>query len=132
MIPVSLSISGFLSYKDPAEIDFTSFDLACISGQNGSGKSSILDAMTWSLFGRARKHDESIINIQSETAQVSFTFQYEGNLYRVIRTHSQCENTSFGNIDFSFLFSYITTGLSCVAQPRLLKADVIWCAADNV
>jgi len=26
----------------------------------------------------------------------------------------------------------ITTGLSCVAQPRLLKAHVIWCAADNV
>jgi len=37
MIPVSLSISGFLSYKDPAEIDFTSFDLACISGQNRLG-----------------------------------------------------------------------------------------------
>jgi len=32
MIPISLSISGFLSYKDPAEIDFTSFVLACISG----------------------------------------------------------------------------------------------------
>jgi len=94
MIPVSLSISGFLSYKDPAEIDFTSFDLACISGQNGSGKSSILDAMTWSLFGRARKHDESIINIQSETAQVSFTFQYEGNLYRVIRTNPRGKTSS--------------------------------------
>ncbi len=86
MIPVSLTISGFLSYKKPVEIDFTTFDLACISGQNGSGKSSILDAMTWSLFGRARKHDESVINIQSDTAQVTFTFQYEGNLYRVIRT----------------------------------------------
>jgi len=50
MIPISLSISGFLSYKDPAEIDFTSFDLACISGQNGAGKSSILDAITWALL----------------------------------------------------------------------------------
>jgi len=50
MIPISLSISGFLSYKDPAEIDFTSFDLACISGQNGAGKSSILDAITWPQF----------------------------------------------------------------------------------
>ncbi len=94
MIPVSLSISGFLSYKDPAEIDFTSFDLACISGQNGSGKSSILDAMTWSLFGRARKHDESVINIQSETAQVSLTFEYEGNLYRVIRTNPRGKTSS--------------------------------------
>ena len=94
MIPVSLSISGFLSYQQPAEIDFTSFDLACISGQNGSGKSSILDAMTWALFGRARKHDESVINIQSETAQVSLTFEYEGNLYRVIRTNPRGKTSS--------------------------------------
>ncbi|RLD08799.1 MAG: hypothetical protein DRI65_01200 [Chloroflexota bacterium] len=87
MIPVSLEIAGFLSYKDPVEIDFTGFDLACISGQNGAGKSSILDAMTWALFGRARKHDESVINLASETAQVAFTFEYEGNLYRVVRTN---------------------------------------------
>ena len=94
MIPVTLSISGFLSYKDPVEIDFTSFDLACISGQNGSGKSSILDAMTWALFGRARKHDESIINLESDTAQVTLTFEYEGNLYRVIRTNPRGKTTA--------------------------------------
>ena len=87
MIPVSLRISGFLSYKEPVEIDFTGFNLACISGQNGAGKSSILDAMTWALFGRARKHDESVINLASDTAQVTLTFEYEGNLYRVIRTN---------------------------------------------
>ena len=87
MIPVSLEIAGFLSYKEPVTIDFTGFDLACISGQNGAGKSSILDAMTWALFGRARKHDESVINLASETAQVAFIFEYEGNLYRVVRTN---------------------------------------------
>ena len=107
MIPVTLSISGFLSYRDPVEIDFTSFDLACISGQNGAGKSSILDAMTWALFGRARKPDESIINLASDTAQVILTFEYEGNLYRVIRTNPRgkttalefhiCENGAAGN-----------------------------------
>jgi exonuclease SbcC len=42
MIPVQLSISGFLSYRDPVEIDFTQFDLACIAGLNGAGKSSLL------------------------------------------------------------------------------------------
>jgi len=94
MIPITLSISGFLSYKDPVEIDFSSFDLACISGQNGAGKSSILDAMTWALFGRARKHDESIINLESETAQVTLTFEYEGNLYRVMRTNPRGKTTA--------------------------------------
>ncbi|MCX6067846.1 MAG: AAA family ATPase [Chloroflexi bacterium] len=43
MIPLRLKISGFLSYLDPVEVDFTTFELACISGHNGAGKSSLLD-----------------------------------------------------------------------------------------
>jgi exonuclease SbcC len=87
MIPIYLTISGFLSYRDPIEIDFTTFDLACIAGRNGSGKSSILDAITWALFGQARRRDDAIINAQSETAEVALTFEYEKNVYRVIRSN---------------------------------------------
>lgn len=93
MIPVKLNISGFLSYRDPVEVDFTSFDLACISGANGAGKSSLLDAITFALFGQARKRDESLINIASDTADVTFTFQYEGNLYRVQRANPRGKTT---------------------------------------
>ena len=85
MIPLRLRISGFLSYRDPVEIDFTTFDLACISGQNGAGKSSLLDAIIWSLFGQARKRDDSLVNLQSKAAEVTFTFEYESNVYRVQR-----------------------------------------------
>ena len=86
MIPVHLRIAGFLSYRDPVEVDFTTFDLACISGQNGAGKSSLLDAMTWALFGQARKRDDSLVNLQSKAAEVALTFSYENNIYRVQRT----------------------------------------------
>ena len=87
MIPVSLSLHGFLSYKGPVEVDFTQFDLACISGSNGAGKSSILDAFTWVLFGQARKNDdEALINQGSDRATVSLIFEYEGQQYRVTRT----------------------------------------------
>ncbi len=85
MIPIQLSLAGFLSYRDPVEIDFTTLDLACIAGANGAGKSSILDAITWVLFGQARKRDDSIINLQSEAAEVTFIFEYEQNRYRVRR-----------------------------------------------
>jgi exonuclease SbcC len=85
MIPLRLKISGFLSYRDPVEVDFTTFQLACISGQNGAGKSSLLDAITWSLFGQARKRDETLINTASEAAEVALTFAYEQNIYRVQR-----------------------------------------------
>lgn len=85
MIPLRLKLSGFLSYRDPVELDFTTFELACISGQNGAGKSSLLDAITWVLFGQARKRDDTLINSASESAEVSFVFEYEQNVYRIQR-----------------------------------------------
>ncbi len=89
MIPISLSMEGFLSYKERVEIDFTSFALACITGENGAGKSSILDGITWALFGRARKHDETVINLESKKAEVCLIFQYEGNQYKIVRSNPQ-------------------------------------------
>lgn len=86
MIPSKLRISGFLSYRDPVELSFESFDLACISGHNGAGKSSILDAITWGLFGQARRRDDSIINSHTNAAEVIFDFYYENDLYRVQRS----------------------------------------------
>ena len=86
MIPIRLTLSGFLSYRDLVDIDFTSFDLACISGSNGAGKSSLLDAITWVLFGQARKRDDSLVNLQASAAEVSLEFSYESNTFRVLRT----------------------------------------------
>ena len=93
MIPLHLKLSGFLSYRDTAELDFRGFDLACISGSNGAGKSSLLDAITWALFGQARKRDEAVVNLQSKAAEVTFTFAYETNVYRVIRSLARGKNT---------------------------------------
>ncbi len=86
MIPLTLTVSGFLSYRDPVSLDLSSVELACISGPNGAGKSSLLDAVTWALFGIARKRDEALVNAQSSAAEVSLVFGYEGNVYRVQRS----------------------------------------------
>ena len=93
MIPIQLTVQGFLSYREPVELDFTSFELACISGPNGAGKSSLLDAITWALFGQARRRDDALINNQSEAAEVRLTFTYEGNIYRVLRTNPRGKTT---------------------------------------
>jgi exonuclease SbcC len=93
VIPLHLRLSGFLSYRDPVELDFSAFDLACISGSNGAGKSSLLDAITWALFGQARKRDESLVNLQSKAAEVAFTFGYEENIYRVVRSLPRGKST---------------------------------------
>jgi DNA repair protein SbcC/Rad50 len=86
MIPLHLRVSGFLSYCQPAELDFSTFELACISGSNGAGKSSLLDAITWALFGQARRKDDTVINSHASGAEVIFDFHYEGALYRVQRS----------------------------------------------
>ena len=95
MIPIFLRISGFLSYRDTVELDFSLFDLACISGHNGAGKSSLLDAITWSLFGEARGKSSDIINLNADVkaAEVVLTFEHEGNTYRVQRTLPRNKST---------------------------------------
>ncbi len=93
MIPKYLRITGFLSYQAPIELDFTGFDLACISGHNGAGKSSLLDAMTWALFGQARRRDDSVINSHAEGAEVIYDFWYEKHLYRVQRSKQSGKST---------------------------------------
>ena len=95
MIPLHLRISGFLSYRDPVELDFSTFDLACISGHNGAGKSSLLDSITWALFGEARGKSSDIINLHPtvKAAEVALTFEHEGNTYRVQRTLPRNKST---------------------------------------
>ena len=100
MIPLHLSLTGFLSYCEPVELDFTGFNVACIAGANGSGKSSLLDAITWVLFGQARKRDDSLIHLRSDIAQVGLVFAYEGNIYRVQR---QKERNRTTQLEFQIL-----------------------------
>ncbi|MBI5825331.1 MAG: SMC family ATPase [Chloroflexi bacterium] len=95
MIPLHLRISGFLSYLDLVELDFESFELACISGQNGAGKSSLLDSITWVLFGESRGKSADVINLNLDVkaAEVALTFAYESNIYRVQRTLPRGKST---------------------------------------
>lgn len=85
MIPIRLSLTNFLSYHQKTEIDFQPIHLACISGNNGAGKSSLLDAITWALFGRARRADDSLIFGDQAECEVVFEFEYENDRYRIRR-----------------------------------------------
>ena len=90
MIPHQLELTNFLSYRETAVLDFTGIHLACISGLNGAGKSSLLDAMTWALFGKSRsKSDDDLVNrraaLNGDQAEIQLTFELESSTYRVIR-----------------------------------------------
>ncbi len=87
MVPTKLTLTNFLSYgSDPTVLDFSSFRLACLSGRNGHGKSAILDAVTWALWGRCRvRNSEEVINRGGDTAAVELEFEVERNSYRILR-----------------------------------------------
>ncbi len=86
MTPIRLQMHNFLSYREPKALDFTTFNLAVLSGNNGVGKSSILEAITWAVWGktRASSDDELIFQGQNST-WVEFIFEHEKNLYRILR-----------------------------------------------
>ncbi len=86
MIPVRLEVTNFLAYRNPAPLDFTGIHVAVLTGENGAGKSSLLDAITWAVWGRARaKTDNELVHSGQSEMRVEFTFALGDQLYRIIR-----------------------------------------------
>ncbi|MBW7473721.1 AAA family ATPase [Paenibacillus oenotherae] len=95
MKPILLRLSGLQSYREAQEVDFERLCEAGvfgIFGSTGSGKSSILDAMTLALYGRverAANGTQGIMNQAEKQLAVSFTFDMGGGdgrrRYRVER-----------------------------------------------
>jgi exonuclease SbcC len=86
MIPLRLRLRNFLSYREPEPLDFSSFHVACLCGENGHGKSTLLDGITWALWGRARaRTDDELIHLGATEMGVEFEFQLGEARYRVIR-----------------------------------------------
>lgn len=89
MIPKRLELRNFLPYRDPAPLDFEGIHLACLTGQNGAGKSSILDAITWAIWGKARGNLMNDLVHQGQTEMsVTLDFEHEDADYRIKRTRS--------------------------------------------
>jgi exonuclease SbcC len=93
MIPVRLKMRNFMCYRDNVPpLDFTGIRLACLSGDNGNGKSAIIDAMTWALWGKARASSDDDLIYSSPTVtdmEVEFEFNVGTQLYRIIRKRSR-------------------------------------------
>ncbi|TLS50334.1 SMC family ATPase [Paenibacillus antri] len=121
MKPIRLTIQGLQSYREEQTIDFSRLAEAGvfgIFGPTGSGKSTILDAVTLAMYGaveRAGSGIQSIMNAQEDTLSVSFAFQLsdgaDRRTYRAERTYRRkpdgtveqrlcrlCEETSEGAI----------------------------------
>ena len=94
MIPLQLQLKNFFSYRE-ATLDFQGLHTACICGANGAGKSSLLEAMAWSIWGKSRAASEDdAIHIGEKEVRVDFTFQSQGQICRVIRSRRRGQSSS--------------------------------------
>ncbi len=94
MIPQKLRLKNFLSYQQ-LSLDFSGLHIACICGANGAGKSSLLEAIAWAIWGMSRvASQDDVIHGGAKECQVDFTFIASGEIYRIIRTRSRNSSTS--------------------------------------
>ena len=91
MIPHRLSVRNFLCYRENVPtLDFQGIHVACLCGQNGHGKSALLDAVTWCLWGEARgKTQDDLISYGADECRVELEFLSRDTSYRVIRSRSR-------------------------------------------
>lgn len=91
MIPQRLSVRNFLCYReDVPTLDFRGIHVACLCGPNGHGKSALLDAITWCLWGEARgKTQDDLISYGADECRVELEFLARDTSYRVIRSRSR-------------------------------------------
>ena len=110
MIPLKLQLKNFLSYGAEIQtIDFQPYSLICLSGKNGHGKSALLDAITWALWGQARKlqgaakSDESILRLGQTHAMVCMDFEFNEQLYRVKREFALTHGKPYAALEIGII-----------------------------
>ena len=133
MIPKKLQIKNFLSYGPEAQtVDFSTYNLICLCGKNGHGKSALLDAITWSVWGHARKTsgtskaDEGLVHLGQKHMLVVFDFICNGEHYRIRREFIKTKSKPFSALDFGIVtdddsFSTLTDKTIKTTQTKIEK-----------
>ena len=90
MRPLRISMKGFGAFRDLTNIDLADVDLVALVGPTGSGKSTIIDAITFALYGTVARYDDNrlvapVINQTSNEARVSLDFELNGQVYTAVR-----------------------------------------------
>lgn len=94
MKPIKLVMEGFGPYLEKTEIDFEKMDngLTLISGNTGSGKTTIFDAICCALYGETSGKNRSFTQMRSKSAEptdktrIYFEFELRGKKYIVERS----------------------------------------------
>ncbi|MBN1375436.1 MAG: SMC family ATPase [Dehalococcoidia bacterium] len=112
-------MKNFMCYRENMPVlDFEGIHVACLCGDNGSGKSSIFDAVTWALWGeasRGKSNDDLIYSSpNANEMEVELEFLSGADRYRVIRKHTRSTATRSGQslLEFQLCHQGIFKSLS--------------------
>ena len=96
MIPSKLRLTNFMCYRGTTEaLDFDQFEVVCITGENGNGKSALLEAITWVVWGKTKVlFSKDLITKGENDMLVDFEFFIDyisddselNNKYKIIRS----------------------------------------------
>jgi len=91
MIPVRLKIKNFMCYaSNTPALEFSGIHVACLCGSNGHGKTALLDAITWALWGYARtRTQEELVHQGQLDMSVELDFLAREQKYKVIRRYTR-------------------------------------------
>lgn len=140
MIPVKLTLQGLYSYQDEQVIDFTTLTqtgLFGIFGKVGSGKSSIIEAMTFALYGESERLNArdnrayNMMNLRSNLSVVDFEFyNFEDQKYRVYRSFKR-NAKRFDEVKRVEAILYKWEDQQWLPQPALDIVQVIGLSYEN-
>jgi exonuclease SbcC len=100
--------------EDVPSLNLEPVHIACISGDNGYGKTALLDAITWAIWGKARaKTQDELVNVARNTMFVELDFFAGESRYRVTRTYTKGRGASSGKseLNLSIIIGNTVTSL---------------------
>lgn len=123
MIPKKLRLKNFLSYGETLqELDFDLFSLAVITGKNGAGKSSLVEAIPFCLWGDGRAKNVDLLRRGSREAHLEFEFELKGHLYRITRKLARERGNVKQEVSFA-IYDEAAKGYRAIGGATLMSAQ---------
>ncbi|MEI7510626.1 MAG: exonuclease subunit SbcD [Candidatus Peregrinibacteria bacterium] len=119
-VPRVLTLKNFTSHGETV-LDFSKFSLAVLSGENGAGKSSIIEAIIWGIWGESRaKSDDQLVRSGETDMEVNFEFAVGTEVFRILRKRSVRGSRGNGMLEL-----HVREGVDCFV-PRNDGATGQW------